>query len=107
MSQDATQATNWIEWDGLNRPNEDGPLVRVYYHASGWQPYVPATYWQPAEGGLFEDVFFISAEVDERSQPCTPLTDAEITAARAWFDTHDAWDFAQRVAIEAERARHE
>ena len=99
----------YIEWGGCIRLDADGddicPLVHVYFEAGGYQPYASATRDSPAEGGGFEDMFFLRVEIDPRSLPTDPLTDAEIAAAKAWFDTEQAWDYAQRVALESAAER--
>ena len=95
---------DFIEWEGLSRPDEDSPCVRVHFTASGWVPYAPATYWQPAEGGLFEDIVFVGAYVDPRDN-LPELADTEIAAAKAWFWTEEAQELAQQDAEYAMRLR--
>ena len=86
-----------ITWEpGVERDGDHYP-VTVHFVAAGWQPYVPATWEQPAEGGLFEDIEFARAELAEEGEP---LTDAEIEAARAWFETQD-WPLSDRVQAAA------
>ena len=87
----------YLEWDGLSRSDTDAPLVRVHFIAGGWVPYSPATWEDPAEGGLFEDILFVGAEVAPCSQP-DALTAAEVEAAQAWFKTSEAWELAQQAA---------
>ena len=97
----------YIDWEGCQRLNADnddvGLRVRVHFKAGGWYPYSAATWTQPAEGGFFQDITFVRAEIDPRDLPCEPLSEAEIAAARAWFETDEANDYAQSVSIQNER----
>ena len=72
-----------------------GALVRVYFTAEGWQPYVHATWDDPGYGGGFEEVDFVRAEIDSD----VPLTDAETAQVRAWFATDAAQNMAQDTAM--------
>jgi hypothetical protein len=95
----------YLEWEGLTRPDADAPMVRVHFIAGGWVPYSPATLDDPAEGGLFEDIIFVGADVDPRSMP-DALTPAEVEEARAWFKA-DGWELAQQAAeVERDGPRH-
>ncbi len=87
----------YIDYDDLRRPDADAPCVRVWFTASAWVPYSPATWDDPAEGGLFEDVRLLRVEIDPRSMPDT-LTAAEVEEVEAWFDTEAAWELAQDQA---------
>ena len=89
-----------LEWhSGILRADGWHHAVDVHFIAGGWQPYVPATYWQPAEGGLFEDVEFVRAEMVDEDEP--PLTEAETAIVRAWFESCEASDLIQCAALSA------
>lgn len=85
-----------VQWyPGVTRDG-DSWTVTVTFEAGGFQPYVEATYWQPAEGGMFEDTFFKSAQIEDGEPP--ELTPAELAAAEAWFNSSDASDAIQEAA---------
>lgn len=79
--------------------------VQVTYTCT---PFIPATYWQPAEGGEVEIVEAVFVGVDAASMS-SPLTDAEFdklteeASDRAWQDWHD--DLAERADCQADQAR--
>jgi len=89
----------FLEYESLVRLDADGyeigALVRVYFTAEGWQPYVRATWEDPGYGGCFEDVEFKRAEIESD----TPLTDAETAQVRAWFASDAAQNMAQDTAM--------
>ncbi len=87
----------YIDYEGLRRPDADAPCVRVWFTASAWVPLTPSIGDDPPEGGLFEDVRFLRAEVDPRDMLDT-LTAAEIAEVEAWFNTEAAWELAQDQA---------
>lgn len=94
---------SYLHYEGVIRLDADGddigPLVRVHFTARGYVPYVSATWEQPAEGGMFEDIGFTTIEMDQHSFGSEPLTDAEIASIQAWCKSDEAHDRVQNAAL--------
>ena len=86
-------------YPGILRADGWHHAVDIHFTASGWQPYVGATWEQPAEGGLFEDTIFVRAEMVDKDEP--PMNEAETALIRAWFESSAASDVVQRAAMSA------
>ena len=60
--------------------------VAVYFRVTHFAPYVPATYWQPAQESKYE-FEFVRAELDGASPDDPPLTPDELHDISVWWTT--------------------
>ena len=93
----------YIEWEGcvrLNDGDEDcGPRIRIYYTAKGFHPETKDTMWEPARRAFFDTIKASYVAIDPRDKHMEPLTLAEVNAALDWFESDDAQEYAEDVAV--------
>ena len=94
----------FVEWEDFSRLDAEGYdmclVARIYFKAGGYQRGFPTSWDEPGEAERFEDIEFLRAELDPiYCKGETPLTEAEIAACRAWFETDEAQASAQLAAL--------
>jgi hypothetical protein len=79
---------------------EDIPLAKILFTASGYQPRRGATFYDPGQSEMFEDIEFVAAHSAHESQPLLPH---EIQLCEDYINSDEGFWACKDVAISERR----